>query len=464
VRYVIRTRESVIIDDARRANQFAGDEYLIRRQPRSVFCLPLVRQGAVAGVLYLENTLMSHVFTPDRTALLSLLASQLAISLENTRLYSDLREGEAKIQRLVDANVVGIIISDLESRMIEANDAFLQMVGYAREDLVSGRLHWTDLTPSEWHGQTLRALAELNRSGSFQPYEKEYFRKDGTRVPVLVGGAAFGDPPNQAVAFVVDLSERKQAEAVARESDQRHREMQMELAHANRLAIMGQLTASIAHEVTQPIAATMTNAHAALRWLGGQTPDVGEVRQALGRIVKDGERAGEVVGRIRDLIKKVPPRKDRLQINETIREVLDLAHSEAAKNSIALQTELADDLPPVQGDRVELQQVLLNLIINAVEALASVSDGPREVLISSEKSEADSVLVAVRDSGPGLAPASLDRLFEAFYTTKSSGLGLGLSICRSIIEAHGGRLWASANAPRGAVFQFAVPIHRDSTT
>jgi PAS domain S-box-containing protein len=464
VRYVIRTRESVIIDDARRANQFAGDEYLIRRQPRSVFCLPLVRQGAVAGVLYLENTLTSHVFTPDRTALLSLMASQLAISLENTRLYSDLREREAKIQRLVDANVIGIIISDLESRMIEANDAFLQMVGYPREDLVSGRLHWTDLTPSEWHGHTLRALAELNKSGSFHPYEKEYFRKDGSRVPVLVGGAAFGDPPNQAVAFVVDLSERKQAEAVARESDQRHREMQMELAHANRLATMGQLTASIAHEVTQPIAATMTNAHAALRWLGGQTPDLGEVRQALGRIVKDGERAGKVVARIRDLIKKAPPRKALLQINETIREVLELTRGEAAKNGIALRTELADDLPPIKGDRVELQQVLLNLIINAVEALAGINDGPRELLISSEKSKVDHVLVAVRDSGPGLAPASLERLFEAFYTTKPSGLGLGLSICRSIIEAHGGRLWASANSPRGAVFQFAVPIHRDSTS
>jgi PAS domain S-box-containing protein len=187
IRYVVRTRERVILDDVRKSDQFAGDECLVRRQPRSVFCLPLVRHSAVTGVLYLENTLASHVFTPDRTALLSLLASQLAISLENTRLYNDLREREAKIRRLVDANVIGINVTDIEGQMIEANDAFLEMVGHAREELISGHLQWTDLTPPEWHDRTLRAIADLKRTGTFQPYEKEYFRKDGSRVPVLVG-------------------------------------------------------------------------------------------------------------------------------------------------------------------------------------------------------------------------------------------------------------------------------------
>jgi C4-dicarboxylate-specific signal transduction histidine kinase len=220
---------------------------------------------------------------------------------------------------------------------------------------------------------------------------------------------------------------------------------------------MGQLTASIAHEVNQPIAATVTNAQAALRFLSRQPVAVDEVRQSLDDIVKDGNRAGAVIGRIRDLIKKAPLRRDRLEINEAIREVIDLSRSEATKNSVSLHAELAERSLVVQGDRVQLQQVILNLIINAVEAMSSLDDGPRELLISSETFEAANIVVTVRDSGPGLAPGALERLFQPFYTTKPSGLGLGLSICRSIVESHGGKLWASPNVPRGAVFQFRVP-------
>jgi signal transduction histidine kinase len=183
------------------------------------------------------------------------------------------------------------------------------------------------------------------------------------------------------------------------------------------------------------------------------------VRQALTSIAKDGIRAGDVVGRIRDLIKKAPPREDRLDVNRAIREVIELTRGEAFKNGVSVQTELVDGLPLIQGDRVQLQQVMLNLMINAVEAMGGVSHGSRELLIRTGKSDTGGVCVAVRDSGPGLTPAALERLFEPFYTTKPRGLGLGLSICRSIIEAHGGRLWASANAPRGAVFQFMLPAH-----
>jgi C4-dicarboxylate-specific signal transduction histidine kinase len=230
----------------------------------------------------------------------------------------------------------------------------------------------------------------------------------------------------------------------------------MELAHANRLATTGQLTASIAHEVNQPIAATVTNAQAALRWLGRQPPDLEEVRQALGRIVEDGNRAGDVIDRIRALIRKAPPRKDEFEINGVIREVIELALPEAVKNGISVRTELVERLPFILGDRVQLQQVMLNLIINAVEAMNSVSDGGRELLVCTEKVDTNGVLVAVKDSGPGLAPMSVERVFDPFYTTKPAGLGMGLSICRSIIEAHGGRLWVSANQPRGAIFQFVV--------
>jgi C4-dicarboxylate-specific signal transduction histidine kinase len=238
--------------------------------------------------------------------------------------------------------------------------------------------------------------------------------------------------------------------------------MRMELEHASRLATLGQLTASIAHEVSQPIAGTVGNAQAALRWLDRSPPDLEEIRQALGRIVKDGYRARDVTSRIRDLIKKAPPTKEHLEINEAIVEVIELTRGETEKNAISVQTELADGLPLIQGDRVQLQQVMLNVVINAVEAMSGDAEGPRELQISTGKSESGDVLVAVRDSGPGLAPATHERLFDAFYTTKSTGLGLGLSICRSIVESHGGRLWASANFPRGAIFQFTVPACPDS--
>jgi C4-dicarboxylate-specific signal transduction histidine kinase len=247
-------------------------------------------------------------------------------------------------------------------------------------------------------------------------------------------------------------------EAEARESERRYRKAQLELTHANRVATMGQLTSSIAHEVNQPITAAVTYALAARRWLSAEPPNVHEVDDALSLIVKEGNRAGEVVGRIRALIKKAPVRKDAVNVNDAILEVIALTRTEAASNSVSVRTQLAEGLPRVQGDRVQLQQVLLNLIINAIDAMRDVGEEERELLIST-RNEADGVSVEVRDSGPGFAPAALERVFEAFYTTKPGGLGLGLSICRSIIEAHNGRLWASPNVPRGAIFHFIAPAH-----
>ena len=283
-----------------------------------------------------------------------------------------------------------------------------------------------------------------------QPFEKEYFRKDGTRVPVLIGIAAFDKQCTQGVAFALDLTKRKRAEADARESERRYRELQMELAHANRVATMGQLSASIPHEINQPIAAVIANANAGLRWLGARRPDLDEVQQALSRIVRDGNRAGEVIGRVRTLVKKVPPRLDRFDINEAIREVIPLIQAELQRNRVGLQTGLANDLPLVPGDRVQLQQVIVNLIVNALDAMAGVSDGIRELTIASGAAAPNDVFVEVQDTGPGLDPASLDRLFQSFYTTKPDGMGMGLAISRSIVEAHGGRLSATPNEPRGA--------------
>jgi PAS domain S-box-containing protein len=454
--YVLRTRESVILDDAATQSPFAADPYIRQRQARSVLCLPLLNQAKLIGVLYLENNLAPRVFAPVRLAVLKLLASQAAISLENTRLYRDLAEREAKIRRLVEANIIGIFIFDIEDRIVEANDAFLQMVGYDRDDLVAGRVRWTDLTPPEWRYRYAQAETELKSTGTVQPYEREYFRKDGSRVPALIGSAALDEQRDQGVAFVLDLTERKRAE------ESLHK-MQIELAHANRVATIGQLTASIAHEVNQPITAAVLNAEAGLRWLGAQPPNLEQVRGALGLVVDAGTRAGKVIGGIRALIKKAPSQQACLDLNEVIREVIALTRGEAAKTGVAVQADLADGLPLIYGDRVQLQQLVLNLIINAIEAMSSVTETPRAMRICSQKAEPNGVLVEVQDSGPGFAPATIERLFEAFHTTKPGGLGLGLSICHSIVEAHGGQLSAKANVPRGAIFEFSLPAQTLST-
>lgn len=320
--YAARTQESVILDEASTSEAFKNDAYIRGKRPRSVLGLPLIKQGKLVALLYLENNLAPHVFTPARVAILKFLASEAATSLDNARLYQALRERELRIRRLVDANIIGICIFGPGGDIVEANHSFLKTIGYDREDIDTGRLRWTNLTPPEWSDRNARAHAELATTGAFQPFEKEYFRKDGSRAPILIGAAAFDEL--QSVAFVLDLSERKRAEAEARESEQRYREVQMELAHANRVAVVGQLTASIAHEVSQPNTAVVASAQAALHWLDRRPPELEQIRQALVRVIQNGIRASEVIERIRDLVKKRPPRKDRLAINAIIGEVIEL--------------------------------------------------------------------------------------------------------------------------------------------
>jgi PAS domain S-box-containing protein len=249
--------------------------------------------------------------------------------------------------------------------------------------------------------------------------------------------------------LMTDIEDRTQALA-------RLDQMQSDFAHMNRVSMMGELAASLSHEITQPIASARNNARAAQNFIDMQPPDLGEVREALDCVVGDTDRAGDIIDRIRDHIKKTPPRKEHFDLNEAINEVIVLGRSAIIKNGVWVQTRLSEGLCPVHCDRVQLQQVVLNLILNAAEAMGSVEAAPRELLISTEQHHAD-VLVAVRDSGPGIDPAHLERVFEAFYTTKSGGVGMGLSICRSIIDAHGGRLWVEANEPRGTIFQFTLP-------
>jgi PAS domain S-box-containing protein len=648
-------------------------------------------------VKFLEAT-SDHKFSP-LGELLEAMITHVDVT-ERKRAEQALRESEAKIRRLVDANIIGIFIWDFDGRVLEANEAFLHIVGYDHEDLVAGHIRWTDLTPPEWQDRDAQLIQEHMATGTLQPFEKEYFRKDGSRVPVLIGVATFEEGGNQGVAFVLDLTKRKRAEGALRESEGKFRDyaetasdwfweigpdykftlltenafgsnsagrigttwgdhaldletepekwrlvwatlvsrkqfrdfiyraldgngspmyvkasgkpmfdakgefrgyrgtgtdvtaimraqetlreserssrsaidgiaglvsvlsasgeleavnrqvfeyfgqplewlknwgtndavhpedlprvlelmkrgiasgipfnfelrlrrfdgeyrwfdnrgvpirddsgriarwyvlltdiedrtralarleqMQSDFAHMNRVSMMGELAASLSHEITQPIASARNNARAAQNFLDMEPPDLSEVREALSCVVDDTDRAGDIVDRIRDHIKKAPPRKGQFDLNAAMNEVLVLARNTITKNGVSVRTQLADGLFPVCGDRVQLQQVVLNLILNAVEAMGSRETGARELSIRTEQDQTG-VLVAVRDFGPGIDPSHLERVFDAFYTTKSSGTGMGLSICRSIVDAHGGRLWAEANEPSGAVFQFTLP-------
>jgi PAS domain S-box-containing protein len=460
VHYVVRTQESVILDDALAENPFSSDGYVRQQRVRSALCLPLIKQAKLIGVLYLENSLAPRIFTPTRIALLKLLASQAAICLENTRLYRDLEEREAKIRRLVDANIIGIFVWNLQGAIMEANQAFLRMVGYSREDLISGRLRWADLTPADWHDRDERAITELKVTGSTQPFEKEYFRKDGSRVPLLIGAAFFEGSENEGVAFVLDLSERKRAEDERNRAQDALLQAQVELARVSRIMTMEQLTSSITHEVNQPLAAVVNSGNACVNWLSATPPNLRKARDAAERVVRDGNRASEVLQRVRALLKKAPLVMSALNVNEVVREVLALVAAELRRQNVYVSTKLDSELPPVVADFVQLQQVMLNLVMNAIESMASIADRPRLLRIQSRLhnlSGQSAVLVAVSDSGAGLSTDEMARVFEAFYTTKPQGTGMGLWICRSIIEAHGGQLTARPNDDVGATFEFVLP-------
>ena len=485
---------------------------------------------------------------------------------------------EKKIRRLVEANVVGIVMWNLEGAITEANDAFLHMVQYDREDLGSGRLRWTDLTPAEWREKDERGVAELRANGIFQPFEKECFRKDGSRVSVLLGGALFEGSGNEGVAFVVDLSEQKRAERALRRSEAflaegqqlsqigsfswrvatdeitwseqlyriyeleigvpvtlelirtrvhpddvsliekmkmvdqasargndfewqyrlvmpdhsikymhavahatRDRDGQVEyiavvqdvtarkvaeeardharaeLAHVARMMSLGALTASIAHELNQPLSGILTNAGTCMRMLAADPPNVDGARDTVRRTIRDANRASDVITRLRALFGKKDPAVEPVDLNEATREVIALSSSERQRHRVILRTELADDLPPVMGDRVQLQQVVLNLLLNASDAMIDVDDRPRELMVRSEREGGDRVRLTVQDAGAGIEPQAVDKLFEAFYTTKRDGMGIGLSVSHSIIERHHGRLWATPNDGPGTTFAFSIP-------
>ena len=413
-----------------------------------------------------ERIMMSAVRFASRAYQIQRPAEDFAVEIgareeAQTKMRQLIGALESKVECLFASSIIGIVIWNLDGAIIEANAAFLGMTGHRRDDLVSGRMRWRELTPTEWREVDDHQIAVARTIGAVEPYVKEFFRKDGSRAQVLVRAAIFDRARNEGVAFVVDMTDLKRTEEAARESERRYQGTQLELLHANRLATMGQLSASIAHEVNQPIAAAITNAQTALRWLEVQPPNLAKAQQALGRILENGNRAIEVVSGIRSLIRKEAPRISRLDINSVVMEVIEFTRSEGAKSSVLVRTELAEGLSAIEGDRVQLQQVMLNLIVNAFEAMGPCSEGSCELRIATGKTECGGVIVAVQDSGLGVNPSDLERIFNAFYSTKPDGLGLGLSVCRAIIEAHGGKLWASTGAARGAIFQFTLPAHSD---
>jgi PAS domain S-box-containing protein len=453
LQYVIRTQESVISDDAFREKPFSADEYVASRHVRSVLCLPLIKQAKLVGVLYIENNVAASVFTSARIAVLKLLASQAAISLENARLYGELTMSEERWRNLFENVPVGVNMVGLHRHYVAANPAFQRMTGYSEAELCG--LTPVDITHEDDRAST-EAIIAAHLAG--QPYvqhrEKRYRRKDGvviwTEVDAFLAAVAGSGPLLAGVA--VDITERKRAEEALRAA-------QADLERMARLTTMGELTASIAHEINQPLAAIVTQSEAALRFLDRDEPDLDEVRDALSCIARDGVRAADVIRGLRALAKKSGPQLTRLDIDDVIRQVLALARGELQRNDVVLLTELTADDRPVTGDRVQLQQVLLNLIMNGVEAMKGVMERTRELTVSTALAEPGrSVLIAVKDTGTGLDPAVADRMFQPFFTTKPDGLGMGLSICRSIIEAHHGRVWVSQRAPHGADIRFTVPL------
>jgi len=462
--YVLRTGETVVLDDAAAQSAFGEDPYIRERQTRSILCLPLINQGKLNGVVYLENNLTRSAFAPARVALLKLLASQAAISLENATLHQALLEREQQFRDYLETASDWYWETGADHKVTRMRD-YEELRALGRLPLTSriGLARWdfaedVESQPEKW---------ELHRSmlDAHQPFRDFIFpavRFDGSLMYVKVSGKPRFDAKGAFLGYrgtgndVTAAVRADQAEAALRQ-------VQAELAHVTRVTTLGELAASIAHEVNQPIAAVVTNAEAALRFLGRHPPDLEEVREGLHSIIKDANRAGDVIGRIRELMKKAPPRKDRMDINEAIHEVIELTRGQAVKSGASVQTALGEGLPLIEGDRVQLQQVALNVIINAVQAMSD-AEGPRELTITTAQAEPNGVLVAVKDTGPGLAPASLEQLFAPFYTTKPGGLGMGLSISRSIVEAHGGRLWVTANPPRGVVFQFTLPVHTEVAT
>jgi PAS domain S-box-containing protein len=438
-----------VLDDALVRNLYSEDEYVRQKRPRSVLCLPIVKQTKLIGALYLENNLTPRAFTSDRVAVLEMLSSQAAISLENAKLYSDLQRSEAFLADGQSISRTGSFGWSVLGGELYWSQETYNIFGYDRAakpslELVFQRIHPDDRDLAQ---QTIDRASEARANLDF---EHRLLMPDGSvkYLHVLARALKTSSSNLEYMGTVRDVTERTLAEDALRQA-------KTDLAHINRVTTVGELTASMAHEVNQPIAAAVTDANTCMRWLTRDHPDLEEARAAAMRVVKDVTRASEIISRIRLLFNKGTPKRELVNVNEVIGEMIVLLRSEALRYNISVRTELTADLPQIMGDRVQLQQVLLNLMVNGIDAMKDV-DGVRELAIQSRQAEGEQLLVSVSDTGVGLPPQQANQIFNAFVTTKPHGTGMGLPISRSIVESHGGRLWAGANSPHGARFHFTL--------
>jgi PAS domain S-box-containing protein len=420
---------------------------------KAAFAFPVMLDDKVLAVF---EFLSDHTRAPERAFLDSVekLGRILGDSLVRKRSEAALRASEERWRTVFDNTTFGISLIDPDSlRYLTANAAFRAMLGYSDAE-------FRELTPMDISlyedAERSRALLFELRQGKRENYVivKQYRRKNGTwmwgeaYVSVIPGTDS---KPSLFLGSMIDISERRHAE-------DRLQTMQAELARVQRSTMMGEITASIAHEINQPLAAMVTNARAGLRWLGSDTPELGEAESALRRIISDGHRASEVVAGIRAMFRKSDRASAYYDVNALIREVVALVNGELKNNKVETRLDLGEDIPKILADRVQLQQVVLNLMMNAIEAMGSTHNGARVLGVNSEVRAGRDILITVQDSGPGIDPENLDRIFDRFFTTKSNGMGMGLSICRSIVEAHNGRLWAEPDVRPGSVFRMSLPI------
>jgi PAS domain S-box-containing protein len=373
-----------------------------------------------------------------------------AIDIEDRKRAEEaLRQSEEQWRDVFENNPTMYFMVDAAGKVIAVNPFGAEQLGYNVDELVGQPVLGVFYESDREAAQRNVALC-LEQIGRAKSWEARKVRKDGTVIRARETAKAVPRANGPIVLIACeDITEHKRAEEALRQA-------QVDLAHVNRVTTMGELTASLAHEVNQPIAAAVTNANTCMRWLAADTPNLKEARAAAMRIVKDGKRAGEIISRIRLLFKKGTPERESVDVSEVIEEMIVLLRSEAMRYSISVRTELAEDLPQVLGDRVQLQQVLMNLIMNSIDAMKDV-DGTRDLIIKSERGEDEQLLISVSDTGVGLPPQQADQIFNAFFTTKPNGTGMGLRISRSIVESHGGRLWAADNSPRGASFYLTLP-------
>ncbi|PVX85923.1 trifunctional serine/threonine-protein kinase/ATP-binding protein/sensor histidine kinase [Paraburkholderia unamae] len=447
---VARTQERVLLDDASIDLIYSKDEYIQHKRARSILCLPIVKQGTLFGVLYLENNLASGVFTYGKVAVLQLLASQAAISLGSAGLFAGLQRSEAFLAQGQRISHTGSFGWRVENEQYYWSNETYDILEYgldvrASMDLTLQRTHPDD------HDRVKRAFDQPLSEERESDFDIEYrlMMPDGRIKHVHATGRRADAGDLDFVGAIRDITERKRAEVNLRQA-------LTDLAHISRVTTMGELTASLAHEISQPIVAVIANAEASLRWLDRDPPKFEKTRESAERIVRDGHRAAQIIDRIRAQFKKEVLEPAVFCINEIVGETVELLSREAQRFDISVRAELETGLPSVVGDRVQIQQVMMNLILNSIEA-TKASDGLREMVVKSERADDEWILVSVSDTGAGVPPQLAQQIFDPFFTTKPHGTGMGLRISRSIVEAHGGRLWVSEGPRRGAVFQFMIP-------